>query len=267
MCHYSSAISPQEISLQQEKYRGLDHAVDRFVHGTEKHFSCAPLLHHDYRPVCEFRGHSTKVPSRKNMASSFNDTEHKENQHAGWAASGLFPFNPDRVLRDTPKPVTALTVPKAYEMEVNPYPQGVVLQTPVTSEALTSLHNLIKQDAHAVDETSKHRLQRHLQKLANAAQTYFAERALQQDQIRFLSRMNNEAKRRKSTKSTIVWKAKVMSYEDIVKAREEHAAKEAATAGKGKRGRKRKSPAQEAGAPESAKAPVARMSEAQVVED
>ena len=43
--------------------------------------------------------------------------------------------------------------------------------------------------------------------------------------------MNNKAKPRKSTKSTIVGKAKVMSYEDIVKAREERAAKEAATAG------------------------------------
>jgi len=31
-----------------------------------------------------------------------------------------------------------------------------------------SLHNMIKQDAHALDETSKQRLQRHLQKLANA---------------------------------------------------------------------------------------------------
>jgi hypothetical protein len=36
------------------------------------------------------------------------------NIKAGWAASGLFPFNPDRGLRDTSKPVTALTVLKAY---------------------------------------------------------------------------------------------------------------------------------------------------------
>jgi hypothetical protein len=80
----------------------------------------------------------------------------------------------------------------------------------VTSEALTSLHNLIKQDAYAVDETSKQGLQRHLQKFANAAQMSFAERALLQDQIRFLCRMNNEAKVRRSTKSVVLGKAKVM---------------------------------------------------------
>ena len=125
-----------------------------------------------------------------------------------------------------------------------------------------SLHNLIKQDAHALDETSKQLLQRHLQKLANAAQTSFAEHALLQDQNRFSTRMNNEAKVRRSTKSVVLGKAKVMSYEDIEEARAKRAAKEQAAAGKGKRGRKRKSPAEEAGAPESAKAKVARMGEA-----
>ena len=130
-----------------------------------------------------------------------------------------------------------------------------------------SLHNLIKQDAHALDETSKQRLQRHQQKLANAAQTSFSEHALLQDQNRFLTRMNNEAKVRRSTKSVVLGKAKVMSYEDIEEARAKRAAKAQAAAGKGKRGRKRKSPAEEAGAPESAKAKVARMSEAQVAED
>jgi hypothetical protein len=188
----------------------------------------------------------------------------KRNITAGWAASGLFPFNPDRVLRDTPKPPAELTVPKADEVKVGSCPQDEVLQTPVTpvtAEALTSLHNLIQQDAHALDETSKQRLQRHVQKLASAAQISFAERALLQDQNRFLSRMNNEAKVRRSTKSVVLGKAKVMSYEDLREARAKRAAKEKATAGKGKRGRKRKSPAPEAGAPEP-KAKVARMSEA-----
>ena len=119
---------------------------------------------------------------------------------------------------------------------------------PVTSEAHTSLHNLITQDFHALDEASKQRLQRHVQKLANAAQISFAERALLRDQTRFLSRMNNEAKVRRSTKPVVLGKAKVMSYEDIEEARAKRAAKEEATAGKGKRGWKRKSPALEADA-------------------
>jgi hypothetical protein len=46
--------------------------------------------------------------------------------------------------------------------------------------------------------------------------------------------MNNEAKIRRSTKSVVLGKAKVISYEDIEEARAKRAAKEAIT-GKGKR--------------------------------
>src|SRR5437773_1943466 len=56
----------------------------------------------------------------------------------------------------------------------------------------------------------------------------------------------NEAKVRRSTRSVVLGKAKVMSYEDLEEARAKRAAKEKATAGKGKRGRKRKSPTPEA---------------------
>jgi hypothetical protein len=195
----------------------------------------------------------------------------KRNITAAWAASGLFPFNPDRVLRVTPKPPAQLTIPEAGEM-VGSCPQDEVLKTPVTpvsAEALMSLHNLIKQDAHTLNETSIQRLQRHIQKLANAAQISFAESALLRDQNQFLTTINNEAKVRRSTKSIVLGKAKVMSYEDIEEARIKRTAKEAIK-GKGKRGRKRKSAALEAGEPEPEvarmievpkpwRAPVARM--------
>ena len=93
-----------------------------------------------------------------------------------------------------------------------------------------------------------------------------AKGALQQDQIRFLITINNEAKVRRSTKSVVLGKAKVISYEDLVAKRAEREAKEQNKAkGKRKRGRKRKSP-EEAGGPEP-KAKVTRMSEAQVEED
>jgi hypothetical protein len=52
--------------------------------------------------------------------------------------------------------------------------------------------------------------------------------------------MNNEAKVRRSTKSVVLGKAKVMSYEDIKEARIKRAAKDAIK-GKGKRSPKRKS--------------------------
>jgi len=106
---------------------------------------------------------------------------------------------------------------------------------------------MINQDAHTLDETSKWRLQRHVQKLANAATTSFAERALQKEQIRFLHKVNNEAKVRRSTKSVVLGKAKVMSYEDLEEARAKRAAKDVAKGkGKGRRGRKRKNQAPEA---------------------
>src|SRR5436190_6633855 len=66
----------------------------------------------------------------------------KRNITAGWAATGLFPFNPERVLRGIQKPPAELTVPKANEV-VGSCLQDKVLQTPVTpvtpvtTEALT----------------------------------------------------------------------------------------------------------------------------------
>jgi hypothetical protein len=98
-------------------------------------------------------------------------------------------------------------------------------------------------DARALDETSKQRLQRHVHKLVSAAQISFAERALLQDQNRFLSKMNNEAKVRRSAKSQVLGKAKVMSYEDLEEARAKRKEKEKAAAGKAVRGRERKAPA------------------------
>ena len=117
--------------------------------------------------------------------------------------------------------------------------------TPALAEGLASLQNLIKQDAYTLNEASIQRLERHVQKLANAAQISFAESALLHDQNQMLIRMNNEAKVRRSTRSIVLGKAKVMSFEDIEVARAARAAKEVIK-GKGKRGRKRKSAALEA---------------------
>ncbi len=167
----------------------------------------------------------------------------------------MFPFNPDRVLRKTPKPPTQSTVLSANEIEVGSSYRDEVPQTPVTlvsAKGLASLHNLIKQDVHTLDEASIQRIERHVQKLAYAAQVFFAERAflcaeraLLDNRNQMLTRMNNEAKVRRSTRLVVLGMAKVMSYEDIEEARKKRAAKDA-TKGKGKRGRKRKSAVLEA---------------------
>lgn len=100
--------------------------------------------------------------------------------------------------------------------------------TPVTAEAFLALHNFIlERDAQALEETGKQNIQRHLQKLTRGAQTSIARGALQQERIRSLLKTNNEAKVRRTTKSLVLGKAKVMSYEDQVEARTKRAEKDA----------------------------------------
>ncbi len=83
------------------------------------------------------------------------------------------------------------------------------------------------------------------EELANAAQVSFAERALLNNRNQFLTEANNEAKVRRSTRSVVLGKAKVMSYYDIEEARAKLAAKDAVKS-KGERGRKRKNTEPEA---------------------
>lgn len=154
------------------------------------------------------------------------------NIRAGWSRAGLFPFNPAKVLSDIPKPLAGLSAPATNEMEGDACMQDQVPQTPVTpitANAVASLHNLIKQDTHVVDEASRQRLQRRIQKLTNATQLSFAERALLEEQNQFFTEINNEAKVRRSTKSIMLetGSARVVSYEHLVEAREDRASKDA----------------------------------------
>jgi hypothetical protein len=218
-----------------------------------------------YRDEAErlFQGGANTV-GKQHFTSLYSPTRKKaftkRNILKAWAACGLFPLNPDRVLRVTPKPPAQSSIPREGEIRVGSCHQDEVPQTPVTSvsaESLASLHNLIKQDAHTLGGTGVQRRERYIQKLANAAQASFAERvildaerALLHDQNQMLISMNNEAKVRRSTRSIILGKAKVMSFEDIEVARAARAAKEV-NKGKGKRGRKRKSTALEEDQPEA----------------
>jgi hypothetical protein len=89
---------------------------------------------------------------------------------------------------------------------------------------------------------SKQKLVRHLQKSTKAFQKSSILEKLQEDRIQYLTTINNEAKVRRSTKSLVLGKAKVMSYEDLVEARAKRVEKETAQEAKGKsrRGRKQK---------------------------
>ncbi|KAI7081406.1 hypothetical protein KC356_g9134 [Hortaea werneckii] len=165
----------------------------------------------------------------------------RRNITAGWSKSGLFPFNPQRVMNDLVKPSAEPTgLPRctdhgssaATEVPVTPV-------TPVTAEAFESLHDLIiKEDTNASINQDRGRLHRRLQKLTKAAQTSLARNALQQERIKFLLQSNNEAKARRTTRAAVVGKARVMSYEDIVAERQRRMDQE--NGGKKKPGARRK---------------------------
>ncbi|KAF2832723.1 hypothetical protein CC86DRAFT_401471 [Ophiobolus disseminans] len=143
------------------------------------------------------------------------------NIRAGWYATGPFPFNPERVLRDVPKLVAEVgsNDPEAKTTSADlPSKVPRTTITPVTTEALTSLHDLIVRDTHALDATNKDCLQKRIQKLASAAKVLFAAQALLKDCNQFLLKINRKAKACPLTKSLVLGKAKVMSFEDLEEA-------------------------------------------------
>lgn len=161
------------------------------------------------------------------------------------------------MLKEIQNPLAELRVPNDTGTAIG----TEILQTPVTSEALTALHSRIDQDTQLLDASHRHRLQ----KLANAAHKCFAERALLLDENRLLFEQNNESNCRKSIRSTKVGEAKLMSYDDIVEAQAKCDAKDAAVL-EGKRGEKRGAKRKSCA---SAKTPAkrARKSEVEVAED
>ena len=69
------------------------------------------------------------------------------NIRAGWVKASLFPFNPEKVLSDIPKPLTEITAPKTNKVKVSSYTQDQLPQSPaipVSAEALISLLQMIK---------------------------------------------------------------------------------------------------------------------------
>jgi hypothetical protein len=76
--------------------------------------------------------------------------------------------------------------------------------TPVLAEAFLSLYIMIQQDTS--NRTSMTRVQRRVQKLANAGHKAIAYYALLEHEKQLLEKINNEAKVRRSTKSIVLRK-------------------------------------------------------------
>ncbi|KAH7548768.1 hypothetical protein BM1_10934 [Bipolaris maydis] len=234
--HTSHKLQPCDVAVFGPLKTAYREQVERLERGGvntigKKHFTCL------YKPARE------RAFTAKNIK-------------AGFAACGLFPLNPDRVLRTVPKPPAEVAPVVTNEA---PSQEDAVLQTPITpvsADGLMLLQNLIlKKDAHTLDEISQQNLQRHLLKPAKATQLSLTKSALQQNHIQLLMAVNNEAKSRRLTRADILEKGsgQVFSYEHLrdkrLKRAEEAAAKEAKAKakakGRGKRGQKGKNAMQE----------------------
>lgn len=90
----------------------------------------------------------------------------------------------------------------------------------------------------ALNAPRKHRFQ----KLANAAEKAFADRAILLDENGLLFKQNNEKTTRLSIRSIVTGTTKVMTYDDIIEAQRKRDIKEAITTGVKQRNRKRQNP-------------------------
>ena len=210
----------------------------------------SPLKQH-YREGVErlYRGGSNVI-GKQHFTKLYDQARSKaftrRNILSGWSKTGLYPFNPDKVLQTIQKPeqqVAPITLPIESERDL---PQAVQLVTPTTSDSLMSLRKKIDERL-AGDGELDRSCKTQIQKLANAAEKAFADRAILLDENLLLFEQNNERNTRKSIKATAVGKAKVLSYEDIVEAQRQRDMKEASADTVPKRGRgrpRRKSPTQ-----------------------
>ena len=161
---------------------------------------------------------------------------------SGWSNAGLRPLNPDRVLKDIQR-TEVHADPMTIETERRNDVLQPQLETPTTSESLMSLRRQIDESiaqGRELDGSCKF----HIQKLANAAENAFADRAILLDENLLLFEQNNEKTTRKSIKATVVGSARVMSYEDIVEAQRQRDIKEAAAEAVRRRRSNRKSSSQ-----------------------
>ena len=100
--------------------------------------------------------------------------------------------------------------------------------TPVCAASFAALRDaIVDGDACTLDEANKQKLDRHIGKLAKAAQISYARCTLQEDRIRDLSKINDESKPRRSTRALVLSTAKVISYEDLNAALAKRAEQEA----------------------------------------
>jgi DDE superfamily endonuclease len=157
-----------------------------------------------------------------------------QNIKSGWCKAGLYPFSPDKVLKDIQQSQGAAIIPQVANISTELLSHHDMIHTPVTWESLTYLRAKFEQET-ALNSPCKHRFH----KLANAAEKAFADRAILLDENRLLFEQNNEKMTRSLIRLTVTGTAKFMTYEDIMEAQRKRDIKEATTPARKTADRKR----------------------------
>jgi hypothetical protein len=137
----------------------------------------------------------------------------------------------ERVLKEIQKPETVKYSPLIINNDNDSCSPVHKLETPKTSESLASLRKSIETNI-AQHEALDARTKLSIQKVVNAAENAFADRAILLGENLLLFEQNNEKNTRTSIKATVVGTAKVLSYEDIVEAQQKRDIKDAAARGR-----------------------------------
>jgi hypothetical protein len=148
---------------------------------------------------------------------------------SGWSKAGLYPFNPDKVLREV-KPPADEYLPQSDDT-IATSPTDGSLQTPVTPTSLCVLSRKVDQDTDTLDNPRKVRVK----KLIKAAERAIAKGTLFRAEFDRLRKQNDEKKTRQSTKVTVVGDGRVMSYEEIRNVQSQRRAKEVDVARRGRK--------------------------------
>lgn len=152
------------------------------------------------------------------------------NIRSAWSKAGLVPLNPQRVLGSLeapslqPEPLCprASALPDSANMHMHEAP--TTLKTPTSANGLERIRGTLDNILSTMsDDESK----LHVQKLYNAAEQSLANCALLADENKSLVEQNCEKKARQAVRATIPGPAKIMTYEDIVRARRVREEKEA----------------------------------------
>ena len=141
---------------------------------------------------------------------------------SGWSKTGLRLFNPERVLKEVQKPEE---VKYCSPLFVNSTGDDMLyyvetLETPKTLKTFENLVLLRKNVEMSLirQEVVDPYIKLSIQKIVDAAENAFTERAILLDENMLLFEQNNEKTTRTSIKATVVGTVKVLSYEDIIEA-------------------------------------------------